>query len=514
MDTSAVVQLVEETRDGLNWGRQEKWLVSVDDSFGIIQAAFEQSVTDGQTDAALVIGAGLEEYWPLRSKLSVGCDWLTRALGMDGGTTKHRADALHARGQLEVYRGNYLDSIYSSYNKALELYKDLDHTEHVIDSMCDLGFAACWCSSWTEALASLEDARARAQAAGYVVGEARALGNLGMTTYDWHLDYEGAMTLYEQGVAILRGTDEREALARILQQQGMTAIEHGDSEQAVACLEESVKLFESLGRTSSQALATIFLGDAEYQRGNSDLERHSRACFEQSIALASGMGDARGEGLALLYLGRFLCLAGETDEALPIIERSCHLLRLGEDAFSLARALLDLGRMLVAKYRVPEARECFKESALLFHRLGDISAVHWAEYELERCTPNLPTVWTDETLGDIMSTDFQVVPELEMIGAVFGGFNSSDPIVIEDQKGHPVGFLPPDWFLESESDDESETDNRTFLDCKDAWSIPVITTPDVQVKEALKAADSDPSFEGFVVMEGNQVVGIVTSADF
>jgi hypothetical protein len=111
MDTTAIVQLVEAAREGLKRGDQEYWLGRLDESYGAIESAFERSLVDGDADAALTFSADLQEYWSLRSKLAVGCAWLTRALRMKAGTTKHRASALHTLGELEFARGNYEESV-------------------------------------------------------------------------------------------------------------------------------------------------------------------------------------------------------------------------------------------------------------------------------------------------------------------------------------------------------------------------------------------------------------------
>ena len=384
MESTAAVQLVEAAREGLKESHQAPWLARVDAAYGAIRSAFERSSSDGETDAALTIATGLEEYWPLRSKLAVGCEWLTRALQMEGGTTGRRADALRALAQLEFARGHYKDSLHA-YEAGLELYTDLDDAEHVVDSLCEIGFIAFIYGRFEWAIAVSEDARRRSRAAGFPAGAARALRNLALIAHARD-EYEQAMILYEQEVEILRGTADRDALASALDVQGMTAARAGDVERAVACLEESVELFESIGRVSSQALASIFLGDAERKRGD---RRRARACFERSVELARGVGDAGGEGLALLHLGRLRRDGGENDEVLGLIERSCALLREAQDTLWLAMALLDLGRLHRAEERVPAARECFEESLRLHRELGDMTTTREVEYELTLCAAPL-----------------------------------------------------------------------------------------------------------------------------
>jgi hypothetical protein len=107
----ALLELVQAARESLESGDQEPWLVRIDDAYDRIDAGFDRACGDEDTDTALVLAASLEEYWLVRSKLSAGCDRLIRTLALGGGTPKHRADALHALGELEFARGSYDQSV-------------------------------------------------------------------------------------------------------------------------------------------------------------------------------------------------------------------------------------------------------------------------------------------------------------------------------------------------------------------------------------------------------------------
>jgi hypothetical protein len=50
-------------------GDEALWLARLDDAYASIEATVEQSLTEGETDIALIISSGLEPYCPHRSTL-------------------------------------------------------------------------------------------------------------------------------------------------------------------------------------------------------------------------------------------------------------------------------------------------------------------------------------------------------------------------------------------------------------------------------------------------------------
>ncbi|MBV8990226.1 MAG: hypothetical protein JO372_16870, partial [Solirubrobacterales bacterium] len=69
-------------------------------------AAIQWFVDQQRTDDALRIARALAGFWTASGRLAEGAKWLTRVLGLTGGTDGHRATASFEAGIIEFWLGD------------------------------------------------------------------------------------------------------------------------------------------------------------------------------------------------------------------------------------------------------------------------------------------------------------------------------------------------------------------------------------------------------------------------
>ena len=140
-----------------------------------------------------------------------------------------------------------------------------------------------------EVLRWMEEALAADAAAGGAMSAgARARARYVAATMDFRLGgYEDLRSAVGEAAAIEDEGDVTGA-ADALMMSGLACMRAGEQERAATLLEESRRLFESIGDKPGLALTTIHLGAVPLHRG--DLAR-AEECFQRGLALARKSGD-------------------------------------------------------------------------------------------------------------------------------------------------------------------------------------------------------------------------------
>ena len=146
-------------------------------------------------------------------------------------------------------------------------------------------------------------------------------------------NYERAMALLEEALALFRELANRQGVATSLINLGFAALHLGDKERAAALRHEVEQLRgESLDRFTL-AWLTTFLGLAALYEG--DYER-AGALSTESLAIYRELGDKRGISLCHIDLGFIELIRGNHESAAPLLEESLRVLRGSQDKFCLA----------------------------------------------------------------------------------------------------------------------------------------------------------------------------------
>jgi predicted ATPase/class 3 adenylate cyclase len=163
------------------------------------------------------------------------------------------------------------------------------------------GNFAFYQDDYDRAVALYEESLALLRPLGDTRGIAGSLGNLANVAYVQG-DYPRAAALYEESLALMRKLGDTWGIATSLDNLGGVAEAQGDYPRAVALHEESLALFRDLGDTWGIAFSLGTLGNAAYAQG--DYPR-AATLYEESLALKRELGATGGiacalEGFALL----------------------------------------------------------------------------------------------------------------------------------------------------------------------------------------------------------------------
>jgi predicted ATPase/DNA-binding SARP family transcriptional activator/DNA-binding CsgD family transcriptional regulator len=137
-------------------------------------------------------------------------------------------------------------------------------------------------------------------------------------------DYEAAIALAQEGLALYRELGDEEGIASALTDLGLIAL-WGQREDipVSAVIEELEELKPRLENRRTLAWLLVLEGMIAYSRGDAE---HSVALHEESLELFREIGDTGAVINTLGQLGGILFLAGDHERALPLIRED---LRLG-----------------------------------------------------------------------------------------------------------------------------------------------------------------------------------------
>jgi len=204
-------------------------------------------------------------------------------------------------------------------------------------------------------------------------------------------NYERAVALAEQSLALYREMDDAQGTARALNTLGIVAIDRADYARATDLYEQSLALSRAHGRTRDVAVALCNLGNVALRQ--SDYGR-ARAFHEEGVALFRHVGEEVGIVYVLNNLGNEARYQGDYKRALRLYEESLALARAMGDRWSAASALVNLGSVSCEEGDLGEAARFCTESLSEYRDLGDrycmaaaieeLSRVSWRQEEATR----------------------------------------------------------------------------------------------------------------------------------
>jgi predicted ATPase/transcriptional regulator with XRE-family HTH domain len=180
-----------------------------------------------------------------------------------------------------------------------------------------------------------------------------------------------AEQLLRQSLALLgrapAAQDTRLERAFALLQLGLVASE-GPLDDARRCFEESLALYQALGRSWEASHVLLWLGDlARYQGAFAEARRHFRA----SLAIRTACGDRRGVAEVLIWDSHVAGDMGQVEEAEELARRSYALYAGFGDPANRAFGLGELSVMLMYAGKYAEAHGLLQDSLALYQNLGN-----------------------------------------------------------------------------------------------------------------------------------------------
>ena len=145
---------------------------------------------------------------------------------------------------------------------------------------------------------------------------ARALGGAGWMSL-WSGDYDRAISLLEESVALFKELGETDEAAVSLAYLGMTAVRQADAERIFALREEAEALRQepALGR---RALAELLFFLAAASSDDGDYQQ-AMAFFEESLAEFRDLEDARGISRCLISFGMVSIMAHDYESTKSVV---------------------------------------------------------------------------------------------------------------------------------------------------------------------------------------------------
>lgn len=264
---------------------QGRWLRRLDRDYANLTAAFAWAL-DRDPEGALAMAAALSRFFALR-RLSEGREWLQLAIEQAGTGSPAAARALTGLGLLARLQGDF-----------------------------------------DAAAASLDQARALAEAAGDQASDlAAATLARGIVAED-RADYDTAERLFEQATAMSVAVGDDRGTGHGLNCLGVIALRRDDIELATGRFLDAMSRFRALDDPWSVAVSATNLGWIAETAGELS---EAAVWYEECVQLRSLVGDEHG----------------------------------------LARSAADLGRVARRRRDFPRARLQLEEALRRFHRLGD-----------------------------------------------------------------------------------------------------------------------------------------------
>jgi predicted ATPase/transcriptional regulator with XRE-family HTH domain len=278
----------EEADRHLRTAEQQEWLDRLETERGNLREAFawflERTL---DVEAGLRLAGALGHFWNMRSHVSEGRNWSTRALQAGKSARPAlRAKVLFRAGMLS-WPGD-LAAARSLVDESIVLLRELGRSQRWELAFALTGFAVirAYEGGCDSVQSAGEESLALFQQLHDKWGVALALAMLGEACLLRH-DYSGACSRCEESLTLFRETGDRWGTGMSLLNWGYTNSLQGDLDAARARLEESIAVFREVGERASRSLALNILAQVMQQQGDS---QRAAALYAESLDLLRKMG--------------------------------------------------------------------------------------------------------------------------------------------------------------------------------------------------------------------------------
>ncbi len=338
------------------------WFRRLDADHDNLRAALDWSSNtdeEGAEPAMLRLASALWWFWTVRNYWTEGREWLERAIGLPGGCTVARAQALYQAGGMAYFHED-LDRAADRMQASVGCFRETGDPESAGLPLCLLGYIRALQHDLERAEASLAGGLTlfrRAAAVNkwelsfalYFYGVATALQE----------DYARAGPLLEESLSLRRELGDSWGMADTLRQLANVAGAQGNYARATELAEESLSLFRAAADRRGMGWALNILGSLALKQGDT---ARARAAYDQSLLLGQEIGRRSHIALSLSGLAAVAAMEGQMETAARLLgaveanraamrlpmasaaradhERLLSKIRaaLGDDAFDAARA--------------------------------------------------------------------------------------------------------------------------------------------------------------------------------
>jgi predicted ATPase len=282
----------------------------------------------GSTEIAAQLAVALYRFWWLRSHFSEGRYWLESVLLQQHNISKPlQAQLLHGLGQI-LWDQGARDDVVPLYEKSLAIFRELDDKAGVAGVLDGLGYAvSSHLNDFERALALHHEALALCQALGNRRGVAVSLYNQGLVEQQ-RADYNAAKVLFEQSLQAFLELSDTWGIEISLTRLINLVEKVPDSIRAKALYQQNFDLAQKYGDVKGMALS---LRGMARLTGNQGLHREAIRLFEDSLTLFHQLGDKRGMAHVYYGLGWENLLCGNYEQATSFFKETLEFYRTSND---------------------------------------------------------------------------------------------------------------------------------------------------------------------------------------
>jgi tetratricopeptide (TPR) repeat protein len=181
--------------------------------------------------------------------------------------------------------------------------------------------------------------------------------------------YEQASTLMQRGLAMLRSTTDRVALADSLTLFAYLQYRTGALQEASRSAQESLELNRALDNSIGIAYSLIILSHIHLERGENE---QAYASSNESLAICRDLlGDPHGTADSLIPLSRAAEKTGRYSQAKRWAQEGLEISRATNDRWGAGQTLRQLGLIHIELGEAQEAAELLSQSVCQFREAGD-----------------------------------------------------------------------------------------------------------------------------------------------
>lgn len=207
---------------------------------------------------------------------------------------------------------------------------------------------------------------------------AEILQNLGWRKY-LSGDYQGAIGLYQQGVAFIEDLPDNKAHGLLNNGLGAAYLEVGDLEKALGYLTKNLSIRKSIGDKRGEATALVNLGALYYMKGDFD---SSREKYNEALDAKKRISEQEGVGISLTNLAILDAETGQLDEAKQRTQKAMEIfLKIGsrwplpECYILLSNVALNMGDLDIAREMADAGIEVSKELGSMLYEARSKNAL-------------------------------------------------------------------------------------------------------------------------------------------
>jgi predicted ATPase/DNA-binding CsgD family transcriptional regulator len=276
--TEYFVQMTERAQPELRRSGFPYWMDRLESDADNLRVALEWSLEEnGDVVLGLRLVASLRDFWIMSSHFVQGENWTQRALSKaTDAPAELRVAALTTAG-IVLY--------YSSHERALQkqVLQEAVELARAVDDRLNLAWALIW---------------------------------LGIASIGEPSEYEDAMTLSEEGLAIFRELDFKPGIAQALNSIGELTRVYGDDKLAQSMYEECLLLVRETGEKRREAMILNNLGCLMMRRTD---YIQAEQLFRSALSKRMQVGhDRRGAVTNILFLAGAIAATGDPERAVRL----------------------------------------------------------------------------------------------------------------------------------------------------------------------------------------------------